>query len=254
MTEQSKSGSDEVVILIKAAPNATARGETVCCAGLDIYGNWRRLYPIAFRRLTKDQQFGRWDQIRYNWRKPKDDGRFESQRVDQDTIRILRELKQSERASFVDKAVVSSLVKEREQGRSLAVIRPEILGFSYERKPQEEFDRDRRSFELLARQVDLFAKELAAYQPCPYRFIYRYRTEDGDRQGTCQDWEIEATFFRWSRLYGEQTALERMIEKFGVEYPRLGMVLAMGTHSRYPDVWLINGVLRVDRLAQPSLF
>jgi hypothetical protein len=33
---------------------------------------------------------------------------------------------------------------------------------------------------------------------------------------------------------------------FGEEYPRKGMLLAMGTHSLYPETWLINGVIRLD--------
>lgn len=91
------------------------------------------------------------------------------------------------------------------------------------------------------------------YNPCPYRFRYKYETDDGLREGTCQDWEIEATFFNWSRQYGEKLALEKMQELFGTEYPAKGMLLAMGTHSRYPDVWLINGVVRLDDIMQPSL-
>jgi hypothetical protein len=41
---------------------------------------------------------------------------------------------------------------------------------------------------------------------------------------------------------------------FGEEYPTKGMLLAMGTHSQYPDTWLINGVVRLDDVDQPSLF
>ena len=40
---------------------------------------------------------------------------------------------------------------------------------------------------------------------------------------------------------------------FGEEYPKKGMVLAMGTHSLYPDVWLINGIVRLDEVTQMSL-
>ena len=79
------------------------------------------------------------------------------------------------------------------------------------------------------------------YKPCPYRFKYRYRTDDGVREGTCQDWEIEATFFKWAKRYGE-------------EYPTKGMLLAMGTHSLHPNTWLINGVVRLDDIQQLSLF
>ena len=41
---------------------------------------------------------------------------------------------------------------------------------------------------------------------------------------------------------------------FGEEYPKKGMLLAMGTHSLYPDTWLINGVIRHDNIKQIPLF
>jgi hypothetical protein len=44
------SGSAEAVVIVKAAPQVGRRhGETVCCAGIDVYGNWLRLYPVSFR-------------------------------------------------------------------------------------------------------------------------------------------------------------------------------------------------------------
>lgn len=47
--------------------------------------------------------------------------------------------------------------------------------------------------------------------PCPYSFVYRYRDDDGPHDGTCQDWETEATFFqRLKEMGSEQEALDRM--------------------------------------------
>lgn len=92
------------------------------------------------------------------------------------------------------------------------------------------------------------------YQPCPYRFKFAYGTDDGQREGTCQDWELEATYFRRSRRYGEEEAIRQMARVFGEEYPAKGMLLAMGTHSLYPDTWLINGVIRMDEVRQLTLF
>jgi len=45
-----------------------------------------------------------------------------------------------------------------------------------------------------------------------------------------------------------------MTQKFGVELPRKGIVLAMGTHKRRLDQWLINGVVQVGlQDQQPNL-
>jgi len=249
------SGVAEAVVLIKAAPQVSQRhGETVCCAGIDLYGNWLRLYPVAFRTLEDGQRFGRWDRIRFKWRRPHDDGRSESRRVDQMSIEIVGHIPKKEREPFLNRTVVTSLQRERNAGRSLALLRARIDEFLIERRADADITSDIARFEKLRAQADLFnVKTAIPYNPCPYRFKYRYRTDDGDREGTCQDWEIEATFFNWSRRYGEEWALHEMRCVFGDEYPRKGMLLAMGTHSLYPDVWLINGVIRLDDDGQQAL-
>ncbi|HVP83385.1 MAG TPA: hypothetical protein VMS78_01570 [Rhizomicrobium sp.] len=252
-----RSGETEAVVIIKAAPQIGQRhGETVCCAAIDLHGNWLRLYPVSFRSLADGQKFARWDRIKFKWRFPTDDARRESRRVDQDSLEIVGELKKSERQRFLSNLIVESLDREREAGRSLALLKAEILEFKIEKKPTKEISSERLRFVSFRSQRDLFNSEaIIPYQPCAYRFKYRYKTADGLREGTCQDWEIEATFYNWTKYFGsEDAALNRMREVFGEEYPAKGMLLAMGTHSQYPDTWLINGVVRLDDVTQPSLF
>jgi hypothetical protein len=254
-SQHEKSGKSEAIVIVKAAPQiGAAHGETVCCAAIDPHGNWLRLYPIQFRHLEESQKFGRWDRIQFKWRKPTSDVRIESRRVDQDTLTIVGQLKPAERAHFLAKSIVTSLKREREQGRSLALLEARSLDFVVERKNAEELAAQRKEFLDLQDQQDLFrTKHLVPYEPAPYRFKYRYVCDDGERFGTCQDWEIEATFFKWSKKYGEPLALDRMKKTFGEEYPRKGMLLAMGTHSRWPDNWLINGIVRLDHTDQLPL-
>ncbi len=253
--ESSQSDETEEVVLVKAAPQVgTIHGETVCCAAIDLYGNWLRLYPVSFRYLEDGQKFGRWDRIRFRWRRPRDDSRIESRRVDQDTLTIVGKLKHAEREAFLANLIVTALDREREAGRSFALLKARILEFRYERKSDEELATEKAKFNDLHAQPDLFkTKPLIPYSPAPYRFKYRYESEDGSREGTCQDWEIEATFYKWSKAYGESQALDRMDEVFGQEYPKKGMLLAMGTHSRHPNTWLINGIIRLDEVTQLSL-
>ena len=195
------SGSSEAVVIIKAAPQVGQRhGETICCAGIDIYGTWLRLYPVSFRHLEAQQQFARWDRIRFDWRRPNDDPRPESRRVDQQSIEIVGVIKPAERERFLANSIVTSLARERAASRSLALLRPEIIEFVVEKREQTEIEKDKARFEALRAQADLFAKQATPYKPCPYQFKYRYRIEDGERFGTCQDWEIEATFFKWSTV------------------------------------------------------
>ena len=248
-------GRTEAVVIIKASPQVGDRhGETVCCAGIDLYGRWLRLYPVSFRLLDRNKKFARWDRISFSWRRPRDDPRPESRRVDQDSIAIQGILPKSERPGFLDKAIVTSLRREREAGRSLALLRAEIVGFFVEKKTSSQMEDEAARFERVRAQTDLFSKESVPHRVCPYKFKYTYRMDDGERTGTCQDWETEATFWNWSRMKGEAAALEEMQRIFGEEYPRKGMLLAMGTHSLYPDTWLINGVVRMNSSGQATLF
>jgi len=252
-----RSGETEAVVIIKAAPQVGQRhGETVCCAGIDLQeGHWLRLYPVSFRTLEEGQKFGRWNRIKFKWRKAQDDRRTESRRVDHNSIRIVGKVRKSERQGFLGGKIVTSLEHERDAGKSLALLKAKILEFKIDKKPDAELVREIKRFKALHEQKNLFnTKPIIPYQPCPYQFKYRYESDDGRREGTCQDWEIEATFFRWSKLHGEERALADMQRVFGEEYPQKGMLLAMGTHSQYPDTWLINGVIRLDDVEQMALF
>jgi len=118
-----RSGETEAIVIIKAAPQVGQRhGETVCCAGIDLQGNWLRLYPISFRTLDEGKKFGRWDRVRFKWRLSNDDRRIESRRVDQDSLEILGKLRKTERERFLASSIVTSLDKERAEGRSLALL------------------------------------------------------------------------------------------------------------------------------------
>ena len=246
----------EVIVIIKAAPQVGEKhGETVCCAGIGLDGHWLRLYPIPFRDLEKKKQFGRWDRIKFEYLMPKNDNRCESRRLIPDNLEIVGKLAQKERGNFLDKFIVTSLKKERKQNRSLALLEAEIIDFKVEKRSKEDIQKRQEQFSKSREQQDwLYKKTNKAYTPCPYKFKYNYRTEDGKQEGTCQDWEIDTTYYNWSNKYGESDALDKIKKVFGEDYPSKGMLLAMGTHSQYPDTWLINGIVRLDKVKQPSLF
>jgi len=204
--------------------------------------------------LESAQKFKRWDRVKFKWRKPTDDQRQESRRIDQQSLVIVGDLKKSERAKYLSKSIVTSLNREYEAGRSFALLKAEISEFIIEKKNLNELQEEILEFKKIQSQSDLFIKNVVPYNPCPYKFKYRYKTDDGPREGTCQDWELDATYFKWSREYGEKNTLDKMGDKFGVEYPREGMLLAMGTHSRWADKWLINGVVRMPDIPQLALF
>lgn len=245
--------SDEAIIIVKAAPQLSAKhGETVCTAGITRQRQWVRLFPIAFRTLQEAQQFGRWDVVQYAWQPPRDDKRAESRRVQHHSLAVTGSFQKDLRFGLITPMIKTSLADERAHGRSLAFIRPAIRKFIIEKKPDDEIAEERGRFQAAAKQTDLFLEPIIPYQPCPYRFKYDYQIADGKRIGTCQDWETEATFFKWRELYSEVEALKRMQAKWGEEMPKGGLLFAMGTHSLYPDVWLINGLIQMAEVGQLS--
>ncbi|MCK1449616.1 hypothetical protein IVB36_01470 [Bradyrhizobium sp. 35] len=244
-------GADEAIIIVKAAPQLSGKhGETVCTAAVTRSREWVRLYPIAFRTLQDAQQFRRWDVVRYTAQRPRDDRRVESRRLDHQSLTIGGSLPQRERYGLVAPMVVESLEDERAQGRSLAFIRPKITRFTVEKKPDAELEDERQKYQLAAKQTDLFLGPIIPYAPCPYRFKYDYETKDGKRTGTCQDWETEATFFNWQKQYSEEETIKKMKARWGEEMPSKGLLFAMGTHSQYPDTWLINGLVQMSDFGQ----
>lgn len=246
---------EEAIIIVKAAPVIGEKhGETVCCAGLTRHGQWLRLYPVSFRVLEETKKFSRWDIVRFESRSPTSDIRQESRHVNHQTLEIVSKLKSSERSRFLAQKVVTSLNKEHEEGRTLALLEPKNVDFLVERKSDSEVREEQSRVDAFHAQTDMFLPRPAVpKKACPYRFKYRYKTDDGPRLGTCQDWETEWTFFKWRKIYGELGALERMKAKFGHEMPKTGLYFAMGTHSMHPGTWLINGLIQVKMDDQRSL-
>lgn len=251
-----KAGETEAIILIKAAPVIGSKhGETVCCAGIDLYGNWLRMYPVSFRVLDDTKKFKRWDKVTFKWRRPSEDMRLESRHVDSQSLEIIGRMPDREKAPFLDRQIVTSLTDQREKGLSLALLKPVIHRFLIKAKPKDELDAEQARIDEFHKQDDMFIPRPAVPQhACPYSFKYKYATDDGEREGTCQDWETEATFFNWRREYGEAGALKNMQEQFGEVLPDRGLFFAMGTHSRRPEQWLINGLIQLRATDQASLF
>lgn len=249
-------GEAEVTILVKAAPNVGKKhGEMVCCAGLDAYGQWIRMFPISFRHLPKEKQFKRWDRVRFKWRLPDDDPRPESRRVDSQSLTIVGRMPDREKQSFLAKRIVGGLAAERAKGRTFALLKPQIDQFIVVSRSAAEIREEQHKLDAARQQPDFFTPDpLVPVTACPYSFKYKYRTDDGEREGTCQDWETEATFFRWKNQYGETKALDQMRDTFGKKLPERGLYFAMGTHSLWPDQWLINGLIQLENPVQDTLF
>ncbi len=240
---------DECLILIKANPHLSNNHfETVCCAGVGKDGLWRRQYPVSFRILEDEQKFKRWSWIKYDYIKPRNDDRKESQKVQDRSILVTGHANQKTRATALQRLTFESFSKPEENQDSLTLIRPRESHFYWKERTQKELTEKARKHSKITDQMSLFYNEAKPLHQCPYSFHIRWKDEFGvEKNHTCDDWETSATFFNRRRhMKSEELALESMSKTFNQDYPDKGMVLAFSTHSRRNWQWLLVGILRSD--------
>jgi len=245
-----------VTILVKASPQPSeAHNETVCCAGIDDHGNWKRLFPIRFRQLSDQQSFKRWDNVEFEYRLPTSDKRSESCRVHEESIKIVGAVRsKDEKSAIVDRALVGSEKEAMKHGASLALIRPDKAKFTWAKRLQSELDAAKRNFEKRAAQTSFLDAELAAYEPCPYKFTMSYLDADGPHNKICADWETAAAFFNLSKKFDEVTVLEHLRRTYTEDYVKTGLVFALGNMAKRPQTWQLLGIFPVQVPIQKQLF
>jgi hypothetical protein len=243
-----------VTILVKALPQPSkTHGETVCCAGVTVNGEWKRLFPVRFRHLEGNHSFRRWDWVNFRYTKPTHDSRVESCRVHEESLVVAGAIPKSERAAFLESLVLPSISTAVERGQSLALIPPKNPRFIYKAKSPAKIAGERETLKKAASQTSLFDKELAGLDPSPFefRFIFEDESRHDFQNG---DWEAHAMFCNGKRRgMSDQEVLDWMDNAFNVTYPQKGMLFAVGNQAKRPHVWQLLGVLRVDDSRQDAL-
>lgn len=246
--------SSRAVILVKALPQPSKRyGETVCCAGVTIDRKWKRLYPVRFRHLQGEQSFARWDWVTFKYTPPIRDLRSESCHVFEDSIVIDGKLPEKERSRLLTPLIVGSAKQAMEFGQSLALIRPRNTRFTAKSKSRADIEEEREAYRAAARQDSFFDEPLAALEPSPYDFRFMFEDKSGKHDYQNGDWEAHAMFWRERSRSSETQALKWMDQTFNVDFPKRGMVFAIGNQAKRPQTWQLLGVIRLDEINQDEL-
>lgn len=245
-----------VTVLVKASPQPSKKhSETVCCAGIDSNGDWKRMFPIRFRRLSGEKSFKRWDIVEYRYSLPHDDKRKESCRVHEESISIRSRVKNSaEKTNLVERALVDSEAEATSRGASLALIRPRNPRFTWQKLSNAELDSDRQKFQQQAAQLSMLEEEISAYEPCPFRFKMSYDDDAGNHNKTCADWETSAAFFNLRQTMDTKSVLTYLEETYCQTYVEKGLVFALGNMKKRPQTWQLLGLFPVLPQTQPELF
>ncbi len=213
---------------------------------------WRRLFPVRFRHL-KDNKFGRWDRLRYRWRKPTSDTRRESRHVFEDTFEVGDELPKRERPRLLAPLVRASVKDAIAKGESLALVRPQQFKFTWQEKSKKKIAEERAAYEAAGQQKSFLDNALTKLEPCPFEFRVSFRDDTGVHKHACEDWETTAGFWNLSKRNGPDYALGHLDRMYNHEYLEHGMVLALGNMAARPQTWLLLGIIRLDEPKQGEL-
>ncbi len=251
---------EELLILTKTYPApSTQYRETTCVAAVSNKGEMRRLFPVPYRLLEGSAQFKKWEWISANLAIPSKDHRPESRRIDADSIERsgnVIETKRgdwSERLRWIEPHIVSSyaLLEDRRQktGETLGFLRVsrilELRVTPLKQAGWTEADRIKLTQDGLFDTVEI--KKRQPLRKLPYDFHYRYEctTANGSEVNTHKltDWEIGALYWKCISAYGPNGWESKFRHRLETEFSQKDLLFLMGTIHRFPDHWLIVGIV-----------
>lgn len=271
--------TETVLIATKTYPTpSSGYVETTCVAAIGQDGALRRVFPVPFRLLDGDKQFARWQWVTAQFRLPSDDRRPESRRIEVGSIALGEKIPTgrgdwSDRMRWVEPHILPSFAaleaRRQATGETLGFLRlSRLMRLDITPLPATERDwteEDRAKLTRDLGQGDLFATGPTRPRPLlekiPYHFHYRYEieTEGGTEslRHLITDWEAGVLYRNCHRSHGDGWEAP-FRAKLETEFAQKNLVLMMGTQHRFPDQWLIIGLVYPPRraatkAAQPSL-
>jgi hypothetical protein len=133
-------------------------------------------------------------------------------------------------------------------------VRPKDIELTWREKAASEITDEARKHAELVAQASMFQQQAKPLTPCPYEFRLRWTDSDGvQHRNVCDDWETSAAWFNRRKELTSEGALRFLKDKYEGLYMEKGMVLAIGTHSRRDQQWLLVGLIRLDESRQGDL-
>lgn len=245
-----------LLVTVKAYPVLSDQhGEAVCVAGIRTdteHPEWVRLFPVAFRRLPREKQFAKYQEISLEAWRSTEDGRPESWLPNLDSLQILGAPLPTSNHWAARRRWVSPLVRpsmcailreQAETGASLAVFRPGAIK-NLKRLPGKLRSSGQAG---IAQQIDLFEPSQAALEELPHKFKYTFRCNDEpDCEGhemSILDWEIGEAYRSWRRTMDEDAVVQAIRNKWldQVAGANRDLHLFVGNIARYPKSFCVLG-------------
>ena len=246
----------KILITVKTYPSiSTKYDELVCTAGFDEEGNWIRIYPIPFRKLSSDKRYSKYNWIEMDLTKNTNDFRPESYRpinIDAEDVisfhgGINTKNYWEERKNIVLQNVyddIELLINEaKDQLKSLTIFKPtKIIDFIYE-PTDREWDKKRLA---ALRQYNVFEeKKFEVVRKLPFKFKYIFSDINGKECRLMnEDWELGALFWKGLQKNNgdEKAACEYVRKKYWNDF-----VLTK-------DLYFFLGTTKLFHLIAPNPF
>jgi hypothetical protein len=235
--------------------------ETVCTGGVQITGEFVRLYPVQFRFLDADQKYKRWDVIRVRAYRDSKDTRPESWHLSPGTdIEVLGSIKTPEEQwTWMQPTVHASREVMDTNGITNGCVEIEPIELYWE---HDEVEWTASQLKVIEQRDFFLDSNLvrAVAQRVPFQFRLRY-VEKSTRQ------EGDGKVLQWSYYEGYQKrkrkglsdseAMEQTAEviRQSIFKPTKKVFAIFGTHSRFKN-WMISALyhLPADIVDQGKLF
>ena len=276
---------EKILITVKTYPVLSRKyQELVCTAGVTEKGEWRRIYPVQFRQLQKDQKYKKYQYVEVDLEKSPTDNRPETFKiVNPDSLTILgdslptKDKWGARREAFINRVQLHYDMQElincaHANKLSLALFQPtEWIKFTH--KPCERewdpnkiaaLEAERRQLRLFKSEEDL-EKSLKVVKRLPYVFRYDFKDVNGKRSKLMiEDWETGALY--WNCLMptdddqeeSEVRAVKKVAQKYWDEFvlnESKRTLLVLGTTLQFhqmkvPNPFVIVGVIPLPKEEQ----
>jgi hypothetical protein len=238
---------------VKAAPNWSTKYKKyeICTAGINQDDHtWRRLYPFS-EKLMLEKGVKVWDIIEVETERAADDPRFESRKINGESIKIVGRVKNPKaRQEIIRYLVEGSLENALKQKRSLALIEPLIDDFKIDKGGREPLQ---------------FTMNGTAFRRNPYgdiRLVYRWRCRNRCRfclgkshTSRCFDWGANWLYRKLLKTGDEKNVMLKVRNKLHYEMKYDNNTwFVMGTTRQRPwRKWMIVGLLWMKKKEQSNI-
>jgi hypothetical protein len=261
MSTATQPDTEELLILTKTYPSPSAgHRETTCVAAVTRTGELRRIFPVPYRLLDGEAQFHKWEWIQARVSRPNADLRPESRRIDTGSIHRsnnvipIKNGDWSERTRWIESHIVNGFTALEQRrlatGQTLGVLRiSRILDLRITKVKEADWteaDKIKLSQDGLFDSVEI--KKRPPLRKLPFDFHYHYECigPDGKPDAATHkltDWEIGALYWNCVKLYGSTGWEAKFRHRLETEFATKDLLLLMGTIHRFPDQWLIVGII-----------